>query len=141
MAGIIFLILRTLLAISLYAFLGWALWALWRDLKTQGEFLASRKSPAIQLTITEGDQEGTRLFKVAEITIGRDPACECVVASGKVSANHARLAYHHNQWWFEDLGSTNGSYINETIVDVPTVVTDGDRLRCADVHLTVGLDD
>jgi pSer/pThr/pTyr-binding forkhead associated (FHA) protein len=140
MAGIVFLILRFLLALSLYAFLGWALFTLWRDLKTQGELLASRKSPAIELTIIEGDQEQIRLFKVQEITIGRDPACECVVASGKVSAKHARLSYHHNQWWFEDLGSTNGSYLNETAIDVPIVVANGDHLRCADVDLTIHLD-
>jgi pSer/pThr/pTyr-binding forkhead associated (FHA) protein len=140
MAGIVFLILRFLLALSLYAFLGWALLTLWRDLKTQGELLASRKSPAIELTIIEGDQTQTRLFKVPEITIGRDPSCECVVASGKVSAKHARLSYHHSQWWFEDLGSTNGSHLNETALDVPIVVADGDHLRCADVNLTVRLE-
>lgn len=140
MAGIVFLLLRFLLALSLYAFLGWALLTLWRDLKTQGELLASRKSAAIELTIIEGDQEQTHMFKLPEITIGRDPACECVVASVKVSAHHARLSYHHNQWWFEDLGSTNGSFINETVVEVPTVVTHGDHLRCADVNLAVHLD-
>ena len=110
MAGIVFLLLRFLLALSLYVFLGWALLTLWRDLKNQGELLASRKSAAIELTLLEGDQQDTRLFKVSGITIGRDPACECVVASVKVSANHARLSYHHNQWWLEDLDSTNGSF-------------------------------
>jgi len=139
MAGLVFLLLRFLLALSLYAFLGWALLTLWRELKIQGELLASRKSAAIELTLLEGDQQDTRLFKVSEIIIGRDPACECVVASVKVSANHARLSYHHNQWWFEDLGSTNGSFINETVVEVPTVVADGDHLRCADVSITVRL--
>ncbi len=139
MAGIAFLILRLLLALSLYAFLGWALLILWRDLKYQGELLASRKTPAIELLVTEEDQEQTHMFKIPEITIGRDPACECVVHSVKVSANHARLSYHHNQWWFEDLGSTNGSYINETLVGIPTVVADGDHLRCADVNLYIRL--
>lgn len=140
MTALVFLMLRFLLALSLYAFLGWALFTLWRDLKAQGELLASRKNPAIELTIIEGDQSKTRLYTDPEVTIGRDLACECVVASVKVSANHARLSYHHNQWWFEDLGSTNGSYLNETLVGAPIVVADGDHLRCADVNLTVGLD-
>lgn len=140
MAGIVFLILRLLLALALYAFLGWALWILWRDLKYQGELLTTRKSPLVELVVVEGEQIQTKQFTEASITIGRDPACECILNSEKVSANHARLSFHHNQWWFEDLESTNGSYINETEVVVPTVVADGDHLRCADISLTVRLE-
>ena len=45
----------------------------------------------------------TYRYRNSEITIGRDPACECSLNSGKVSANHARLSFSQNQWWIEDL--------------------------------------
>lgn len=138
MVGIIFLILRFLLALVLYIFLGWALLTLWRDLKHAGE-ITTRQSPSIELQVINADQVDSQQFNLSTITIGRDPGCDFVLPSEKVSANHARLSFHHNQWWAEDLDSTNGSYLNETAIIVPTVVVDGDYLRCGDVTLTVRL--
>ncbi len=67
-------------------------------------YLTARKIPPISLTLTlTGQVSQIRRFIQAEVTIGRDPACECPVADEAVSARHARLSYHHNQWWLEDL--------------------------------------
>lgn len=138
MSGPVFLILRVLLAVSLYAFLAWAFFLLWRDIKQQGSLLSMRKVPPLTLVVTHDDTPPQmRHFTQAEITIGRDPACECPVKDDTISARHARLCYHHGQWWLEDLGSTNGTALNGSRLTTPTVVISDDEISCGNAHLTV----
>ncbi len=140
MSGPIVLALRLLLTLCLYAFLAWALVSLWRDIKLQSALLATRKIPPISLTISQEEQvPQIRRFIQAEVTIGRDPACECPVDDNAISARHARLTYHHNQWWLEDLGSTNGTMINQEKLLIPTVVVSGDEFRCGKTLFTITL--
>jgi pSer/pThr/pTyr-binding forkhead associated (FHA) protein len=140
MSGPVVLGLRLLLTISLYAFLGWAFIHLWQDLKVQSALLATRKVPPISLTISRGKTAPqVRHFVQSEIAIGRDPACECPVEDETVSARHARLSYHHNQWWLEDLNSTNGIFLNQEKLDVPTVVTSNDKFKCGEVYFAISL--
>lgn len=139
MSGIVLLGLRFMLAAALYFFLGWALLSMWSDLKYQREILASRQVPSIGLRIEHAGSVHTYRYKDSVVTIGRDPACECSLNSEKVSANHARLSYFQNQWWIEDLESTNGSFLNGEALKIPTVVVEGDLLRCGDVRLTIML--
>ncbi len=140
MSGPVVLALRLLLTISLYGFLGWAFVNLWRDIKVQGALLASRKVPPISLTITRGKlPPQVRHFVQPEITIGRDPACECPVEDEAISARHARLSYHHNQWWLEDLNSTNGTLLNQEMLDMPTVVTSDDKFKCGEASFVISL--
>jgi pSer/pThr/pTyr-binding forkhead associated (FHA) protein len=72
-------------------------------------------------------------------TIGRDPSCEFLVADETVSARHALLSYHHAQWWLEDLGSRNGTRLNQVAVQAPTALARGDQIRCGDALLVVHL--
>jgi pSer/pThr/pTyr-binding forkhead associated (FHA) protein len=138
MTGEVLLALRLLVGVSLFAFLGWALWLLWSDLKIQAGLLASRKVPPLSL-LTQADDESPQLtnFSQAEITIGRDPACECLLRDDAVSTHHARLAYHHSQWWVEDLGSKNGTKLNSEALTNPTVVISGDKIYCGHTTLTI----
>lgn len=140
MSGPVVFVLRLLLTVSLYAFLAWAFMSLWRDIKSQGALLAARRVPPISLTIARADQAPqVRHFAQAEVTIGRDPACECPLEDAAASARHARLSHHHNQWWLEDLGSTNGTLLNQEKLAIPTVVIYGDEFRCGETRLTITL--
>jgi pSer/pThr/pTyr-binding forkhead associated (FHA) protein len=140
MSGPVVFALRLLLTISLYAFLAWAFISLWRDIKLQGALLATHKIPPISLTIARGSlAPQIRHFVQAEVTIGRHPACECPVDDETISAHHARLSYHHNQWWLEDLDSTNGTLLNQEKLTLPTVVISGDEFRCGDTRLAISL--
>ena len=140
MSGPILLVLRFLLALCLYAFLAWAFFSLWRDLRQQSTLLATRRVPPISLTITRDDQPAqVRHFKQPEITMGRDPACEYPLEGETVSAHHARLSYHHGQWWLEDLDSTNGTFLNQERLSMPTVVVSGDKIGCGETRLTIAL--
>lgn len=139
MNGVLFLILRFTLAAALYAFLGWSLITLWRDLKIQREVITTRQGPYLELRLQNGENIAPYQYKLSEITIGRDPNSDCCLESDKVSVTHARLSFHHNQWWIEDLNSTNGSFLNNDPVSASTVVVDGDHLRCGDVTLSIHL--
>ena len=140
MSGPIVLALRALLAVSLYAFLAWAFFSLWREIAQQGALLATRRVPPISLTITHSNSAcEIRHFIQAVITIGRDPACEYVLEDDSVSAKHARLSYHHSQWWLEDLGSKNGTLLNNQKLDMPTVVITNDEFTCGETNFSITL--
>ena len=134
------LALRILLAASLYAFLGWTLLTIWRELRTQGTLLAARKIPGIQLTFQPENQPVVqRYFTQSEILLGRDAHCDFPLPDDTVSVRHARLSYHHGQWWLEDLGSTNKTRLNEEELTLPTVVISGDQIECGRANLVINL--
>jgi len=141
MTAILVLILRLALAIALYAFLGWILATLWRDIKQQGEILSSQKKPGIQVRARlDNGREIQHRFSQSEVTLGRDPNCDFPILDDAVSAHHVRLAYHHSQWWLEDLMSTNGIFMGKARVMVPTVLISGDEFRCGNTLITVEMD-
>ena len=134
------LALRVLLAVSLYAFLGWALFTLWYELRSHGALLAAKKIPGINLTIQIEEQlPFQQYFTQAEILLGRDAHCDIPLPDDTVSVRHARLSYHHGQWWLEDLGSTNGTRLNNDKVAIPTVVINGDQVECGKASITINL--
>ncbi len=139
MSGIVVLILRILLAALLYSFLGWALYTLWRDLRTQGQLLSKPNIPP--LSISKPGEDGQESFDIPEVIIGRSPNSDYPIANETVSARHARLSFHHNQWWIEDLNSTNGTYLNDERLTFPTVVASGDDLRCGVVNLAIQIEE
>jgi len=140
MSGLIVLALRLLLALALYGFLGWALYTLWREVQRQGQSLATRRIPRISLTVRHGRAAHVlRHFAQPEITLGRDPGSDVPLTDDTVSTRHAQLAYHHGQWWLEDLASTNGTRLNKHPVTTPTVLTSGDEIQCGKTRLLVNL--
>jgi pSer/pThr/pTyr-binding forkhead associated (FHA) protein len=141
MTAIIVLGLRILLAGALYIFLGWALITLWQELKQQGDSLASQKKPGIHIDVRlDNGKEDTYHFRQSEIAIGRNANCDISVIDEAISAHHARLSYHHAQWWLEDLSSTNGTFLNKDQVYVPTVIISGDEFRCGNTLFTIRID-
>ena len=125
------LILRLVLAVALYAFLAWALWTLLRELKQQGDTLSLQKMPGIRLAVQiEPGEESLRHFSQPQVMIGRDPNCDLAMVDEAMSAHHARLTYHHGQWWLEDLNSTNGTFLNREKLTIPAVVIPGDTFKC-----------
>lgn len=134
------LALRVLLAMSLYAFLGWALFTIWYELRTQGTLLAARKIPGINLNIKIDSQlPSQHYFSQAEILLGRDSHCDLPLPDDTVSVRHARLSHHHGQWWLEDLGSTNGTRLNSEKVTIPTVIINGDLVECGKASILISL--
>lgn len=138
MSAILLLILRIILAVLLYGFLGLAIYTLMRDLKQQGELLVARQPPPITLTNMAGSEGHSQRYTQPMIILGRDDDCDFSMDDQTVSSQHARLSYRKQQWWLEDLASTNGTYLNGEVVSAPVVVTHGDALRLG--HLEVKLE-
>src|SRR5690606_38891354 len=63
---------------------------------------------------------------------GRDSESGLVVARSSVSRQHARLYLEGESWWVEDLGSTNGTFVNELRCVASQPLTDSDQLRFGD---------
>jgi pSer/pThr/pTyr-binding forkhead associated (FHA) protein len=140
MSASIVLALRILTAIALYAFLAWALYSLYREVQRQGFTLANRRVPGISLMVRQGSGSASlRHFAQPEIILGRDPGSDIPLLDDRVSARHAQLVYHHGQWWLEDLASTNGTFLNNTPISMPTVITSGDEIMCGNIRLTISL--
>ena len=140
MSGSIVLALRLATAVALFVFLGWSLVFLYREVNRQGQSLANRRIPGISLLVRhEAGTSSLKYFSQAEIVLGRDPGCDIPLTDDTVSTRHAQLTYHHNQWWLEDLESTNGTILNGTQVSMPTVITSGDEIKCGATQLTVSL--
>jgi pSer/pThr/pTyr-binding forkhead associated (FHA) protein len=87
----------------------------------------SRRMPK-ELVVT--DASGTRTIPLKDsITMGRAATCDLALADTYVSNVHARIFMKDGAWWLEDLGSTNGTYMNRAKVAVPTPVGPGDQIR------------
>jgi hypothetical protein len=141
MSGIVLLLIRLLMAIALYAFLGWAMYTLWRVLREQKELLEIRHLSSITLITDNEAGLASRQFLQPDIIIGRNQACDFLIEDQIVSAEHARLSYHHNHWWVEDLQSTNGTFLNQERVVSPTVLTPGDQIQIGQVTFKVQMED
>lgn len=137
MSAVILLVLRVLLAALLYAFLGWAIYVIWRDMKQQGELLAARQPTPLMLATELDSPPLKRHYSTPEVILGREPSCAFPINDQTVSSHHARLSFHQSQWWLEDLASTNGTYLNGTQVTAPVVITHGDLLRMGQVEVRV----
>ncbi len=132
----ILLALRILLALALYGFLGLALGLTWKSLRAASQRLAAPQYPRIALR-PAGSEAEPNFFHAQVVLVGRDPASDLHLDDPTISARHARLSFHHSQWWLEDLRSRNGTLLNQEVVTEPVVITDGDHLRCGQVEFTI----
>jgi pSer/pThr/pTyr-binding forkhead associated (FHA) protein len=89
----------------------------------------SRAAPQ-QLLVTAGALAGTSLgLSDQQITIGRAGDATLVLNDDYASTRHARLFPQDGQWLVEDLGSTNGTYLDRQKVTEPTPVPVGVPIR------------
>jgi len=72
---------------------------------------------------------GTVFDLHGETTVGRAPGCGVVIDDQRVSKLHARLYPSGGRWAVEDLGSTNGTLLNDGVVDRPRTAGPGDRVQ------------
>jgi hypothetical protein len=83
-----------------------------------------------KLVVTDGALRGTTVpLGSGAVTIGRAADSTLVLEDDFASAHHARLVPNDGQWLVEDLGSTNGTYLDRTKITRPTPVPLGAPVR------------
>ncbi|MHB1431695.1 MAG: FHA domain-containing protein FhaB/FipA [Streptosporangiaceae bacterium] len=88
------------------------------------------RSTARELLVTDGNLSGTVIpLSDRQITIGRAADATLVLTDDYASTRHARLYPQNGEWIVEDLGSTNGTYLDREKVTAPTPVPVGVPVR------------
>ena len=101
---------------------------------------ASRRSKVrgTRLVVVEGPLEGAEIpLEGAQITLGRAPDSTIVIDDDYASSRHARIYESEGAWVVEDLGSTNGTWIDRTRLTTPTVLPVGAPLRVGRTTLQI----
>ena len=82
--------------------------------------------------LTDPNSKEHRLPAQAAI-IGRAMECDIVIASKSISRENTRIRREGRHWFVEDLGSTNGTYLNGERIITAMNLRDGDSLKVGDV--------
>jgi pSer/pThr/pTyr-binding forkhead associated (FHA) protein len=91
-----------------------------------------RRSRRVPTKVVVLGEKGSRVstHRLADtIEIGRAPQCHIRPNDTYISQQHARISNRNGTWVVEDMGSTNGTYLNQRKVSVPTEIGPGDRIR------------
>jgi FHA domain len=96
-----------------------------------------RGAPSKVVVLDErGSKVGTHRL-TGTLQIGRAPSCQIRPNDTYVSQAHAKISNRNGSWVVEDLGSTNGTFLNQRKVTVPTELSPGDRIRVGKTSLEV----
>ena len=89
-----------------------------------------RRGSPTHVAVTQGGNSGaTAPLDKAPILIGRGTDAGIRLDDDYCSTRHARIASSGDQWFVEDLGSTNGTYVGSVRITQPTTVTLGSQVR------------
>jgi pSer/pThr/pTyr-binding forkhead associated (FHA) protein len=104
-----------------------------RGLALRGTLLPSRgqrRNTPRQLIVTDGALTGTRIQLGSQpVLIGRADDSTLVLTDDYASTRHARLSPRGSEWYVEDLGSTNGTYLDRAKVTTAVRVPMGTPVR------------
>jgi pSer/pThr/pTyr-binding forkhead associated (FHA) protein len=91
----------------------------------------SSNRPPGRLKVLEPAERRGRVYDLSdELTVGRAGGCQVALNDDNyVSQLHARVFRRDGQFYVEDLGSTNGTYVNRKKVTAPIAIRKGDRLQ------------
>lgn len=143
MVEIILLILRYLFLVLFYAFLIKLTLFIVDDLRSA----THEKHPSVdedhlppevgaELVVTsstdQGLPPGTKIPLSVTTVLGRAENSDVKILDDFISSKHALIIYRDNQYWLEDLGSLNGTYLNGAKVS-ETAIADGDSIRVGGV--------
>ncbi|HEX3265883.1 MAG TPA: FHA domain-containing protein [Candidatus Limnocylindrales bacterium] len=129
-------VLRLIFLGLLYAFLYFVVRALVRDLRAAAREPTTELGRLVVLASPSEEPPAGSTFALDAITsLGRDVNNSIVLEDEFVSANHAALTYRGRAWYVEDLGSTNGTFVNGGKIDGLSPVAFGDEIQIGQIRL------
>ena len=139
MPEIVLDLLKFLLLGMLYIFIARAVRVINQELKGADVKAAARpaagapskrtKKAPTKAVVVQGDKKGSTINLNEEVLIGRGDKCSLVLDDTYVSTVHARIFAKGDAYMLEDLGSTNGTYLNRRRVTSPTELHRGDQVK------------
>lgn len=129
--NIVFIGLRYLFVGLLYVFLILVVRGIYRDMREPEPARARRKKKEQpQLVVITADRNvGARYVLSDEVSIGRAANSSVPIDDTYASQQHARIYPSNGAYCVEDLGSTNGTYINGRKISYPLELRVGDRIK------------
>src|SRR5262245_53756533 len=92
----------------------------------------------LKLIVLAGAKEGTQIpLKKDKFVIGRASECTLRAASAAISRRHCAIERVDDAWVVRDLGSRNGTHLNEQAVENPTAIKVGDEIRVGPLKFRV----
>ena len=153
------LVLKICLLVLLYLFFLRVLRAVWAEVRDPAPAIADPAAPQGRAPRAPGrrtDSRGRRRRALrelaflepaelagraqplaAEMTIGRGSGCTIVIDDHFISSVHTRVFQRDDNWLVEDLGSTNGTYLNRRKVTGATVIHRGDQIQVGNAIMEV----
>jgi len=144
------LVLKIAFIVLLYLFIWRIVRAASRDLRLpQESFILAPSQPGIHaarrgpptgrlVVVTSPDLDEGQDFELdsAQLTIGRGGQNDIAIGTDEyASARHARFEPRQDGVWVQDLGSTNGTYLNGMRLENPRRLTEGDIVRVGETDL------
>lgn len=101
--------------------------------------LGTDRSVALRLKVVDPPQRRGRVFELGEeVTLGRSPGCAVSLEDDTFTSSvHARVFRRNGELWLEDLGSTNGTWLNNKRVTGLERLQRGDRVKVGSTILEV----
>ncbi len=88
-----------------------------------------KKKAISKAAVIEGDKKGQTISLTEELIVGRADKCHLVLDDSYVSQMHARIFAKNGGYLVEDLGSTNGTYLNRRRITSATELQRGDHVK------------
>ncbi|HJM20889.1 MAG TPA: FHA domain-containing protein [Acidimicrobiales bacterium] len=129
-------LLTILLLVLIHLFFFRVIRAVWvgvrplrENLPKRNRFVRNDRPARVLIIRTPETLSGQRHDLTSELTIGRAATCEITIDDTYASQIHARVFRRDDDHVLEDLGSTNGTYLNRQKVSSATNLQTGDHLQ------------
>ncbi len=100
----------------------------------------AHRAPRLVIERAPGHDPGMIYDLDGDIVLGRGDRAEIRLEDPFASSSHARVYEQGNIMVIEDLGSTNGTYLNEELLETPRPLHPSDRVRIGDSEFTFEVD-